>query len=161
MPPRTFAAAIVLALVASACGSATQDAASRPAADRARGEFAFGKPALPPDATRTIEVRLLDSMRFDPPTITVSAGDVVTFHIVNVGKIPHDFVLGDEALQASHAAEASDGHSHSYAANAVSLQAGQEGSLSWRFAEPGTVLYGCHVPGHYGAGMVGTITIRE
>lgn len=28
------------------------------------------------------------------------------------------------------------------------------------FGEAGTFSYACHVPGHYEAGMVGTITVR-
>ncbi len=33
-------------------------------------------------------------------------------------------------------------------------------TLVYTFDEPGTLLYGCHVPGHYTAGMVGTMTIE-
>lgn len=31
---------------------------------------------------------------------------------------------------------------------------------AWTFTEPGTVLIGCHQPGHYSAGMKGTVTVE-
>lgn len=41
----------------------------------------------------------------------------------------------------------------------VSVESGENASLTWRFTESGEVLYGCHEPGHYEGGMVGTIGV--
>jgi uncharacterized cupredoxin-like copper-binding protein len=41
----------------------------------------------------------------------------------------------------------------------VDVPAGQSVRLVYTFDNPGTLEYGCHVPGHYPAGMRGTITI--
>ena len=43
--------------------------------------------------------------------------------------------------------------------NAVVLAAGETKELTWRFSEAGTVLIGCHQPGHYAAGMTGTVVV--
>jgi uncharacterized cupredoxin-like copper-binding protein len=44
-------------------------------------------------------------------------------------------------------------------ANTVTVAAGETKELTWAFTEPGTVLIGCHQPGHYDAGMKGQITV--
>ena len=43
---------------------------------------------------------------------------------------------------------------------AVNVPAGRAARLVYTFDQPGTLEYGCHVPGHYAAGMRGTITIK-
>ena len=43
--------------------------------------------------------------------------------------------------------------------NAVDVPAGTTVRLVYTFDQPGTLEYGCHVPGHYPAGMRGTITV--
>lgn len=44
-------------------------------------------------------------------------------------------------------------------ANMVSVEPGTTGEITFTFTKPGTLLMGCHEPGHYAAGMVGTINI--
>ena len=44
-------------------------------------------------------------------------------------------------------------------ANNVTVASGETKELTWAFTEPGTVLIGCHQPGHYAAGMKGQITV--
>ena len=48
-------------------------------------------------------------------------------------------------------------HDH---ANSVSVEPGQTKTLELTFARAGTLEVGCHVPGHWDAGMRGTITVR-
>jgi plastocyanin len=43
--------------------------------------FAFGQPADPADAARTIEIRTGNELTFDPAQVTVAAGETVTFSI--------------------------------------------------------------------------------
>ena len=45
--------------------------------------------------------------------------------------------------------------------NALSLKAGETGSLSMTFADAGSLLIGCHEPGHYDAGMKATLTVVD
>jgi uncharacterized cupredoxin-like copper-binding protein len=101
-------------------------------------------------------------MRFSPADLTVAVGETVAFEVANTGQAEHELVIGDEAVQAEHelemAGEEGHGEESSYA---VSVPPGETRVLVYRFDEPGELLYGCHEPGHYAAGMKGTITVVE
>jgi plastocyanin len=59
-------------------------------ADEGTGpEFAFGEPADPTEADRTIEIVAADDFRYDPKEVTVAPGETITFHIVNDGQLVH------------------------------------------------------------------------
>jgi uncharacterized cupredoxin-like copper-binding protein len=118
-------------------------------------------PADADEAARTVEVTTLDTMAFEPVTISVSSGEVVTFVVTNHGQAVHEFTLGDAAMQQEHAdamARMPDGMSHDVP-NSITLQPGETKRLTWRFGHAGTLEYGCHEPGHHGAGMRGEITV--
>lgn len=128
--------------------------------DHAAG-FAWGEPAEASEADRVLEIRMLDEFRFEPTSVEVKVGETVTFKVVNAGKIEHDFTLGDEETQDEHDAEMASGMSgmgHDEP-NVLTVDPGGEGELTWRFTAPASILYGCHIPGHYAAGMFGTLTI--
>jgi uncharacterized cupredoxin-like copper-binding protein len=123
-----------------------------------------GSAGDPADADRVIEVEMLDSMAFDPTSIDVAAGETVTFRVTNTGKIEHDFTIGNEATQSAHGEEMAtqaqdeDGHAHGDS-NAMAVHSGDTGELTWTFDTPGRLLIGCHVPGHYAAGMVAEVQV--
>lgn len=161
----------LLLLVASACStgaspSPSEGTAATPSgmpmtSDDHGGGFAWGEPAHPAEADRVVEVRMLDELRFEPASVEVQVGETITFEVVNAGQIAHDFTLGDEAAQDAHDAEMAEGMAgmgHEEP-NSMVLDPGETGQLTWHFSAPGSILYGCHIPGHYAAGMVGTITI--
>jgi uncharacterized cupredoxin-like copper-binding protein len=121
---------------------------------------AMGEPADASEATRTISVEAFD-MAFDPETISVEPGEVVTFEVTNTGEAVHEFFLGDSAMQQEHADEMADmdsdmAHDEPYS---IRLQPGETKQLTWRFAETGEVEFACHEPGHYQAGMHGQISV--
>jgi uncharacterized cupredoxin-like copper-binding protein len=122
---------------------------------------AVGGPADAGEAARTIEVTTLDAMRFQPGTISVSAGETVTFVVTNRGRAIHEFTLGDAAMQKEHAdAMAHTPSEEAHATpNSFTLQPGETKQLTWRFGDAGTIEFACHVPGHYDAGMRGHIAI--
>ncbi|MEX0985274.1 MAG: plastocyanin/azurin family copper-binding protein [Actinomycetota bacterium] len=120
----------------------------------------FGQPGDPTSVDRTVDVGLLDSLAFDPSSMHAETGETIRFRVTNTGEVDHEFVLGDEATQGAHAAQmGSDGSMHMDESNLLTVEPGETRSLLWTFAEPGTVLYGCHVPGHYAGGMVGSIMV--
>lgn len=122
----------------------------------------FGEPADPDDATRTVEVSLSNDLAFEPATFDAEVGDVITFTITNTGDIEHEFVLGDEAAQQQMGEEMASGEDHGHAGdmtNAVTIHGGETAELTWRFTTPGTVLIGCHVPGHWEGGMRGEVVV--
>ncbi len=142
--------------------AATVDEHSDEAADGHPTEaFAFGEPATPADADRIVEIRATDELAFEPATVQVRAGEVITFEVTNVGQIPHDFVLGDEHTQQEHAREMEEmGADMAHAdPNTMTVEPGESGSITWRFHDVGEVLYACHQPGHYEAGMVGSVEV--
>jgi uncharacterized cupredoxin-like copper-binding protein len=124
--------------------------------------YEFGDPMEAADAARVIEIAAKDDFTFEPASITVAAGETVTFRVENVGVIPHDFTLGDSHLQEEHEAEmakmSTDDMAMHDEPNAFSLAPGETKEMTWHLTEGGEILFGCHTPGHYAAGMIGTIT---
>jgi uncharacterized cupredoxin-like copper-binding protein len=114
-----------------------------------------------------VRVVMNDRFRYRPNAIMVRAGRRVTFAVTNAGKLPHEFTLGDRATQLDHEREmqlmpAMGGHVHTHGSGggrALTVPPGQTRRLSRTFDEPGLVLYGCHVLGHWAAGMKGTIVV--
>jgi uncharacterized cupredoxin-like copper-binding protein len=120
-----------------------------------------GEPANAAEATRRVEITTLDSMTFEPSTVSVGSGEIVTFVVTNAGQAAHEFTLGDAAMQEEHAAAMAhmpEGMAHDLP-NSVPLQPGETKRLTWRFGSAGTLEYGCHEPGHYQAGMRGQIPV--
>ncbi len=116
-------------------------------------------------ADRTVDITASDALSFDPSSLSVRAGETVAFRITNTGKIDHEFVIGDAAFQAEHDKEMQSGGmssmSGSEVAYEISLAPGETRIVTYRFDDPGQFLYGCHVPGHYAAGMKGVITVTR
>ncbi|HVF53933.1 MAG TPA: plastocyanin/azurin family copper-binding protein [Actinomycetota bacterium] len=119
----------------------------------------LGAPGESGESDRTVEVIASDDLSFSPEDLEVEVGETVTFVIKNEGSTKHEFVLGDAAYQEAHAGEMSSGHHDAGTGNAVELAPGETKRLTWSFTQPGEMLFGCHEPGHYDGGMVGTIEI--
>jgi uncharacterized cupredoxin-like copper-binding protein len=116
-----------------------------------------------PLADRSIAIETTDQLRFDPSAIDVREGETVAFTITNSGSVEHEFVIGDAQVQAEHEAEMTSGGLNEMdqeEGNAVSIPPGKTATLIYTFDQPGKLLYGCHVAGHYAAGMEGTITVE-
>jgi uncharacterized cupredoxin-like copper-binding protein len=169
MRRRTLAAAAGLLLLLGACGERGTDGGASGADGHSHSHdhghdeapsFTFGAPGNPSAATRTIEVTTRDPYRFEPEDLEVESGETVTFVVTNEGSEPHEFVLGDEAYQEAHGEEMAAGEMH-HEGNAVAVEPGATEELTWTFPPTGEVLYGCHVAGHYAAGMVGAISISD
>jgi len=143
------------------CGGSGSNITTTAASNANQGEFAFGEPADPATADRTIEIVTTNDLVFNPADLTATAGETITFRIVNDGTIIHDVTLGDEATQEEHAEEMAEmaGMANDQP-NAMTIAAGETKELTWTFTQPGTVLIGCYQPGHYDAGMKGQITVE-
>lgn len=153
---------VSLAAVLFVAGCSSDDASS----GAASGSDAptFGEPADPASADRVVEIEADDDFTFDPDTLEVREGEVITFNVTNMAEIQHDFTLGPEEVQEEHEAEMADmgdmdEAEHGGDPNAISVPAGETAELTWRFTEPGEVLIGCHVEGHWDAGMRARIDV--
>ncbi|HEX5591105.1 MAG TPA: plastocyanin/azurin family copper-binding protein [Candidatus Limnocylindrales bacterium] len=113
----------------------------------------------PVEAGGTVDVVMLDTMRFNPDTFSIAAGATVTFRIRNDGLLPHEFFVGTEEAQAEHAAEMAAGRMPHGHVDALRLEPGASGTLRVEFDGTGTLLAGCHEPGHYEAGMRASIEV--
>lgn len=98
----------------------------------------------------------MTEFKFTPNTWTVSAGQQVTLNLTNSGTVEHSWVLMSKPVTGSF--------SNADKANIIfskTVPAGQSASAT--FTAPSTagsyqVL--CDVPGHFEAGMSGTLTVK-
>ena len=110
--------------------------------------------------TKTIEISMIDQMRFTPDLIHVKKGDVIKFVHNNTGQMMHEFVLGTPESLAEHAQMMKKfpgmEHSEPYMTH---VAPGKKGEVIWKFSKSGEFAFGCLIPGHYDAGMKGTVTV--
>ncbi len=153
-----------IAVLALVIGTAALVFAQPEHADAGSMDMSDGSASLV-QPTRTIQVEANDQMRFLPGDIEVQAGETVAFTVTNTGTLEHEFVIGDDDVQAEHATdmagEQGDGSHDEDSAYAIELAPGETRTLIYTFDDAGQLLYGCHVPGHYEAGMAGVITVTE
>lgn len=123
----------------------------------------IGQAADKATASRVIEVRQLEELRFEPASIEVGAGETVTFRITNAGTLVHEFFLGDQKAHDKHdesmSAMGSEPMKMAAEPNAVTVDPGGTAEVTWAFPEKGTVQFACHQPGHYDDGMKGTVNV--
>jgi len=145
-----------LALLLSACGGDDDAAAT-------------------PDDDGVVRVRMTDN-RYEPDEIELEADQPVTFEFTNDGEVTHEAFIGDEDAQDEHEAEmtppdsALPGHDmeseqtegtsadHGQGDSLV-VEPGETGTLEYTPDESGSVLIGCHEPGHWASGMRATISV--
>jgi uncharacterized cupredoxin-like copper-binding protein len=120
-----------------------------------------GAPGDPAKVSKVIQVRMLDSMRFEPSHIEVRSGQTVKFVVTNTGKIRHEFGVGTHDEQKAHAEMMlADPDMKHEDGSAITVEPGQTRELIWRFGKPGLYEAACQVPGHYPAGMMSTIVVK-
>ena len=121
------------------------------------GKFAFGSPGKESEASRTVKIQAADTMRFDPAKLQIKQGETIRFAITNVGRIKHEFAIGDRATQRAHETmmKKMANMKHDDDAATVSLEPGETKTLVWKFDKrpAAPIEIACHEPGHYDAGM--------
>lgn len=105
----------------------------------------------------TVPVKMKYS-RFEPGHLRLQAGQAVTFVIYNDDPIDHEFILGGQAVQDRH--ESGTEAHHGSIPTEVSVPAGETVETTVTFDEPGDLVLGCHLPGHYAYGMKAKVTVR-
>lgn len=151
-----------LAVVVVACaGTASPGPSTAPseAPPSVAPTEAHASPSVPTEAVR-IEVTLTDTFRIEPATLAVPLGRPVTFVVTNAGVLEHEFFIGDEAAQAEHEQEmiANGGLMHDHS-NAIGVKPGATKELTMTFESAAALLAGCHIAGHYAAGMKAAIEV--
>lgn len=156
------AAAIVCAAATSVQAAPSKDAHSHASAAAPKAEQQdWGIAGDPRAARRTFEIVMTD-MRFSPSKLQLREGETVRFVVVNHGKQEHEFVIGTRKVLDAHAALMRRFPQMDHdEPNAVHVPRGRRKTLVWTFNRPGEFAFACLVPGHYEAGMTGTIKVMS
>jgi nitrite reductase (NO-forming) len=125
--------AIAALVLLAACSSSTTNSRAAP------------QPGAASSATaQMVNMQASDSLKFDPSSITVKAGQPVQLTLSNTGQMQHDWSLAQGATQPVK----------------IVANAGQTATGTFTIQFPGTYTFICSVPGHAAAGMQGTITAQ-
>ena len=151
--------AVVFAAPAYSHGDAKHDKkAAKPISTE---EKEFGREGDPKKALRTVRIDMSDKMRFTPASLTVNQGDTVKFVVKNSGKVMHEMVIGTIKELKEHAEmmrkHPTMEHDEPYMAH---VPPGKTESMVWLFTKAGEFNFGCLVPGHFEAGMIGKVTVK-
>lgn len=152
------------ALLASGRGALAHGDAAHPkgkAGPLVRKQQEWGIAGEAKAVRRTIPITMSDDMRFTPDHIEAKRGETVRFTHRNVGKVMHEMVIGTPAALAEHAALMEKfpemEHEEPWMAH---VAPGGTGEIVWQFNRAGHFEFACLIPGHYQAGMRGTIVVR-
>ncbi|MGD9767408.1 MAG: plastocyanin/azurin family copper-binding protein [Pseudolabrys sp.] len=134
------------------------------AGDHSHEIFSAGEPGNPKKPARTVQVVMKEgdgTMLFVPARIEVKRGEQIRFLLRNGGALDHEFVLatGPENLKHAEAMKKNPDMEHDDP-NARRLVPSGKNEMVWRFTKVGTFEYGCLIPGHREAGMIGTVVVK-
>ena len=128
-------------------------------------ETGFGRTGDPKKVSRTVEIDMSDmsdKMRFTPAVLTQQRGETVRFVAKNSGEQMHEMVLGSMKALKEHAElmkkHPGMEHDEPYMAH---VGPGKKAEIVWQFTKAGEFNFGCLIPGHFEAGMVGSIKVTE
>jgi len=158
---RAMLVAALVALPGAARAHGDAGKQGKAAAAQPMVETGFGRTGDPRKAARTVRVDMSDKMRFSPDAITVKQGETVRFVVRNSGKTMHEMILGTRKELTDHAEMMKKHpgmeHDEPYMAH---VGPGKTAEIVWQFTKAGEFYFGCLMPGHFEAGMVGKITVR-
>ena len=122
----------------------------------------FGRAGDPKKVTRVIRISMSDQMRYEPSEVRVKTGETVKFVVTNKGKVLHEIVLGTLPELKEHAElmRKHPGMEHDEP-HMAHVSAGKAQDLVWEFTKPGEFHFGCLIPGHFEAGMMGKIIVAS
>lgn len=126
--------------------------------------FSAGEPGNPKRKSRTVEITMLEGdgkMLFKPNRIEVKRGEQLRFVLKNAGELKHEFVLATPEENKAHAIEMQKNPDMEHDdPNAKDVAPKKSGELLWRFTKRGEFEFACLIPGHFEAGMRGTVIVK-
>ena len=151
---RSFAAAVIGALAVAVPAQA----------DPGHAHFSAGVPGDPKKPARVVEVLMKEgngTMSYVPDRVEVKRGEQVRFVLRNVGELPHEFILASTADNLKHAAlmQKYPDMEHDDP-NGKTIQPKGSSEILWRFTKRGEFEFGCLIPGHREAGMLGKVVVK-
>jgi uncharacterized cupredoxin-like copper-binding protein len=126
--------------------------------------FSAGEPGDAKKPARIVQVTMREGdgkMSFIPDRVEVRSGEQVKFLIRNNGDLEHEFILAttEENLKHAEAMKKNPDMEHDDP-NGKSVAAKKTSEVVWKFTKKGTFEYGCLIPGHREAGMIGTVVVK-
>ncbi len=162
MKLNVLAPMMLLAYTSFALGGANANASGSHDHHAGGHESEAGSPAPAQQADKTILVDMHDTMKyvfFDDVEIRV--GEVVRFVVTNKGTLQHEFSIGNAEEQKKHAEMMRENPNMVHEdGNTLSLQPGETGEITWRFAGDPDVIFACNIPGHFEAGMYHRVSLQ-
>jgi len=139
-------------------------AMSQALAHEDHGTYSAGEPGDAKKPARIVQVTMREGdgkMMFIPDRVEVKRGEQIKFVIRNNGELEHEFILATTAENLKHAElmkKVPDMEHDDPNGKRVAPKKGDE--IVWKFTKAGTFEYGCLVPGHREAGMIGTVVVK-
>jgi uncharacterized cupredoxin-like copper-binding protein len=146
-----------------AAGTAAYAASGPPGHSHDSG-FSAGEPGNSKKPARIVQVVMREGdgkMMFIPDRLGIKRGEQVRFILRNNGELEHEFVLATTKENVKHAEEMKKNPDMEHDdPNAKRVKSKKSDEMVWRFTKVGTFEFGCLIPGHREAGMVGTIIVK-
>lgn len=124
-------------------------------------------PCLAGCAEGAVAMTVRDNMFFAQNDITVDAGKILAIDFTNTSRLPHNIVIIDGDMSVATDVNRNAINQMDYlpqhpavVASMPMVMPNQTGSITWASTQPGTYLFICTYPGHFDAGMYGTITVK-
>lgn len=104
---------------------------------------------------RLVEIDMSDKLAFAPTDINVAKDETVTFLVSNLGTVVHEFAVGPaDKVDADEI----DG---TIVKEADEIDANRVKTVTYTFDGTGPYSFACHEPGHFEAGMKGSIAFTN
>jgi uncharacterized cupredoxin-like copper-binding protein len=128
------------------------------------GSFSAGEPGDPKKPARIVLVTMREGdgkMMYIPDRVEVRKGEQVRFMLRNNGLLEHEFLLATTEENLTHAELMKKFPEMEHdELNGKRLKPSGTSEIVWRFTKPGTFEFGCLIPGHREAGMLGTVIVK-
>lgn len=149
-------------LISIALLAATSIASASGSHTSGHGDSPIGQPGVASKVSRTINVEMVNGMRFKPSEIRVKKGETIRFVLKNTDSVKHEFSLGtqQELLEHYEVMKKFPDMEHDEP-NKISLAPGKQGDVIWQFTKADTINFACLHPGHFDAGMKGQIIVAS
>jgi uncharacterized cupredoxin-like copper-binding protein len=102
---------------------------------------------------RIAPITMADALTFDPATLPVAAGETVSFVLINGGTVTHEFAVGPKDPVEK---DKIDGK---IVKELDEIEGAHVQEVTYTFPATGEFAFACHAPGHYEAGMKGTLVL--
>jgi len=126
--------------------------------------FSAGEPGNPKKPARVVNVTMQEgdgTMMFIPNKVEIRKGEQIRFLLRNNGELAHEYILAstEENLKHAEAMKKNPDMEHDDP-NGKSVEPKKNSEIVWKFTKAGTFEYGCLIPGHREAGMIGTVVVK-